>query len=161
MFSICQRLNSFFDFSEEVFECWRREDLLELFICLSIPRIAFWAYRGDFLTSSAFTITLLITGLQPSFGIIYACILSLSSHSLPNTNEKKKPVRSSAGIKEDDSVPLPYLQIKAELDVEHQKYELEARQKSLHELDGQDARQELSAPAHQTMGNAPMIPELN
>lgn len=44
MFSICQRLNSFFDFSEEVFECWRREDLLELWasileLCLNLATV--------------------------------------------------------------------------------------------------------------------------
>lgn len=116
-----------------------------LIICLSLIRLMLWRNFGADAEIFALAGTSLITGIQSSFDIIYACMLSMLSYPLSAMREQnKKPLSSSTKNENDDTTPVPYLQIKAELDPEQQKYELEAKLKGPQELDGQSARQELS-----------------
>lgn len=77
------------------------------------------------------------------------------------TRQHKKPIKQSAKTEDEDTVPVPFLQIKAELDTEHQRFELAATQKGPCELAGQNGRHELNAQGDVETRDVSTLPELD
>ncbi|KAL9023102.1 MAG: hypothetical protein Q9196_007386, partial [Gyalolechia fulgens] len=130
-------------------------------ICLPLLKILLRSLIAFDEAAIAIAVTAFIIGLEPIFGVIYACTLLIISDPLLAIRRHKKSTAQSAETEEGDSAPLPFLQMKAELDPEQQRYELEARQKGACELDGQNERQELSTQANVETRDISTLSELH